>query len=157
MLRHLTDVVRSGASLRQSILRCAGDEGSPLVHVATALAAGRPLAAALRDAMADAPGTGGDADVSSAFCILAVHAEAGGDPLPALRSLAAGLARRRAARDEARALTTQARLGARAMLVLTPAFLVLVGLSDPHGAARWFTDGRTRAALIVGVLLQVLG
>jgi Flp pilus assembly protein TadB len=86
-----------------------------------------------------------------------VHAEAGGDPLPAVRSLVGVLARRAAAREEARALTTHARLGARAILGLTPAFLVLVALTDPHGAARSVTDARTRLAIVCGLALQLVG
>jgi tight adherence protein C len=91
------------------------------------------------------------------MCVLAVHAEAGGDPLPATRALSSRLARRAAARAEARALTTQARLGARALLLLTPAFLLLVVVSDPRGVVRWLTDPRTRAAVVLGLVLQLLG
>jgi len=152
-LNDVADALRSGSSLRQSILSTAA-ERSPFAPVSTALVAGRPLAQAL--AAAYAP-TVDDADLSSALCVLAVHAEAGGDPLPAVRSLVATLARRASARDEARALTTQARLGARAILCLTPAFLALVALSDPRGAARFVTDPRTRAAIGLGLALQALG
>jgi Flp pilus assembly protein TadB len=67
------------------------------------------------------------------------------------------LARRAAAREEAHALTTQARLGARAILLLTPAFLLLVSLSDPRGVMSYVGEPRTRAALIGGLALQSLG
>lgn len=155
-LRDIADGLRAGFSLRQAIERCAGKEGSPLAPAASALAAGRPLVSSLREAAARQV-HGGDADISSAICILAVHAEAGGDPLPATRALADRLARRAAAREETRALTTQARLGARALLLLTPAFLFLVVISDPSGVTRWLAEPRTRAAVFVGVALQGLG
>lgn len=155
-LRDIADGLRAGLSLRQAVQRCAGKEGSPLAPAAAALAAGRPLVSSLRETAARRV-HGGNADLRSALCILAVHAEAGGDPLPAIRALADRLARRVAAREEARALTTQARLGARALLMLTPAFLFLVVVSDPSGVSRWFGQPRTRAAVSVGIALQGLG
>jgi Flp pilus assembly protein TadB len=152
-LQAIVDRLRSGESLRHALMCCAGDQGSPLRPVATALAAGQPLGLALRT-MAT---TCGDADLASVCCVLSVHAEAGGDPTLAVRALADRLARRIAAREEARALTTQARLGARAILLLTPAFLLLVALSDPRGAVSYLTQPQTRAALIAGLLLQGVG
>lgn len=156
-LNDLADALRSGSSLRQAITSSATD-GSPLAPVRSALDAGQPLAEALR-AAAGAPHAprGDGADLASALCVLAVHADAGGDPLPAVRSLVAALSRRAAARAEARALTTQARLGARAILCLTPAFLVFVALADPHGALRSIADPRTRLAIALGLALQGLG
>jgi tight adherence protein C len=153
-LRDIADGLRSGLSLRQAIIRTAGNAGSPLAPAAAALAAGRPIVPSLRAAAAHHQG---DTAISSALCILAVHAEAGGDPLPAVRVLAERLARRKAARAEARALTTQARLGARALLLLTPAFLLLVVASDPRGVVRWLGEPRTRAAVGIGLVLQGLG
>ncbi len=128
--------------------------GSPLAPLAAALAAGQPIVPSLRAAAVQHDG---DADLSSALCVLAVHAEAGGDPLPAVSALAERLSRRKAARAEARALTTQARLGARALLLLTPAFLLLVVATDPRGILRWFAEPRTRAAVVLGLALQGLG
>jgi Flp pilus assembly protein TadB len=153
-LGDIADALRSGSSLRQAILSAAG-EGSPLAPVASVLAQGRPLAQAL--VAAAQPHQLDDTDASSAMCLLAVHAEAGGDPLPAVRSLQSTLARRAAAREQARALTTHARLGARAILCLTPGFLLLVALTDPHGAARFIADPRARAAIVLGLGLQGLG
>jgi Flp pilus assembly protein TadB len=154
-LNDIADALRSGASLRQAIVSTAG-ERSPLAPVAASLVAGQPMVQALRGA-ADALAHATTSDAASALCVLAVHAEAGGDPLPAVRSVVGVVARRDAARDEARALTTHARLGARAILCLTPAFLVLVALTDPHGATRFVTDPRTRLAIVSGLVLQALG
>lgn len=154
MLRELSDGLRSGLSLRQALVRIAGNPGSPLAPAASALAAGRPIVPSLRAAAAH---DDGDADLSSALCILAVHAEAGGDPLPAVKGLGERLARRKAARAEARALTTQARLGSRALLLLTPAFLFLVVVSDPRGVVRWLGEPRSAMAVGTGLFLQGLG
>lgn len=151
-LNAVADALRSGASLRQALGGATREPSSPFHPVATALEAGHPLAPTLHAATA-----GEDADLASACCVLAVHAETGGDPLPACRALADRVARRQASRDEARALTTQARLGARTILLLTPAFLLLVGASDPRGLADWFADPRTRVAIVSGLLLQALG
>ncbi len=161
-LHAIADALRGGESLRSAIERTAGKDGSPLAPVATALAAGRPLVAALRDEAAvtrsaGASRDGVSADLTSALAVLAVHAEAGGDPLPAVRALAARIARRCAARAEARALTTQARLSGRTILLLTPAFLLLVGATDPSGVGSWFGDPRTRLSLGAGLVLQLLG
>jgi tight adherence protein C len=160
-LQAVVDRLRSGESLRQALLRTAQGDGSPFRSVATALADGRPLAHALRDAAAGASrsgrGPGADADLASVYCVLAVHAQAGGDPTLACRALAERLARRLSAREEARALTTQARLGARALLLLTPAFLLLVATSDPRGALSYVAEPRTRLALLAGLFLQGIG
>lgn len=152
-LQRLVDRLRSGESLRQALSRSTQGDGSPFHPVATALAAGRPIVHALRDAA----GGCGEPDLASVLCILAVHAEAGGDPTLACRALAERLARRVSARDEARALTTQARIGARAILLLTPAFLLLVSASDPRGTVAYLVEPRTRLALLGGLVLQVLG
>lgn len=156
----IVDHLRSGTSLRQALLRIAQGDGSPFHPVAAALSAGRPLVPALRDeatALAQRGSSGTDADMAAVYCVLAVHAQAGGDPTPACRALSDRLARRFTAREEARALTTQARLGARAILLLTPAFLLLVSLSDPRGVLAYVGEPQTRAALTVGLALQGLG
>jgi Flp pilus assembly protein TadB len=160
-LNAIVDQLRSGASLRQAFTRIAQGDGSPFHPVASALSAGRPLAHALRDeatlAVTTRGTSGGEADLAGVYCVLAVHAQAGGDPTLACRSLAERLGRRFAAREEARALTTQSRLGARAILLLTPAFLLLVSVSDPRGIASYVGEPRSRSALIAGLLLQALG
>lgn len=152
----VVDGLRSGLSLRQSILRSAGAEGSPpapLAPVADELHAGAPLADVLREAAAATTSS----DLRSALCVLAAHAEAGGDPTPAVSALADRLRRREAARREAKALTTQARLGARVMLLLTPAFWALIAAGDPRGTWRAMTGAGTRTAVTVGVILQLVG
>lgn len=152
-LAAVVDGLRSGLSLRQAVLRTAGMDGSPLAPMAAALGAGRPLAQCLREAAADAE----VADLRAALCVLAAHADTGGDPIPATSALATRLRRRAAARREARALTTQARLGARAMLLLTPGFWVLLVAADPAGTLSSLSQAGTQAAVALGVALQVLG
>jgi Flp pilus assembly protein TadB len=153
-LTDVADALRSGASLRQALVRSAHADGSPFRPVAAALQAGRPLSDVLHVA---AVSTEADPELASACCVLAVHAGAGGDPLPATRALAERAIRRATARDHARSMSTQARLGARAILMLTPAFLLLVGLSDPKGATAWVVDPSTRVVVLVGIALQGLG
>ena len=94
------------------------------------------------------------ADLAAVYCVLAVHAQAGGDPTLACRALADRLARRLGAREEAHALTTQSRLGARAILLLTPAFLLLVSASDPRGAAVIRRGAADARGDVGGLLLQ---
>lgn len=159
-VREIGDALRTGVSLRESLVRAARIEGSPFRDVGRALIAGRPLVPVLteageRAASASLPAVA--ADVRSVLCVLLVHAHTGGDPLPAVAALADDLARRAAAREEAKALTTQARLGARSILLLTPAFIVLVAMADPAGALRWLFVPSTRVAVASGVALQALG
>ena len=143
-LNAISDALRSGASLRQALCGVAGEAPSPFAAIAQALRDGSPLVGTLHVASASAP----DADLAMACCVLAVHAEAGGDPLPACRALVDRIAERQSRKDTTRALTTQARLGARTILLLTPAFLLLVALTDPGGAVRWFADPKTRSAVV---------
>ena len=155
-LGSIIDGLRAGMSLRTAVLRTAGTDGSPLATIAPVLAgldAGRPLGDVLRLAAAPAK----DADLRAALCVLAAHAEAGGDPVPAVSALASRLRRRQAARREARALTTQARLGARAMLLLTPGFWLLLLASDARGTVASLTKSGPRTAVIGGVLFQLVG
>lgn len=151
-LESFADSLRSGASLRHAIAAFAGDPGSPFHTVAAELAAGAPLVPTLH-AGAASP----DLELAAVCCVLAVHAEAGGDPLPACNALAERVAARQASQDEAQALTTQARLGARTMLLLTPGFLLLVAASDPKGAIHWLADPGIRLAVMSGLLLQLFG
>jgi Flp pilus assembly protein TadB len=156
-LNAIADSLRSGASLRQALVRVeegvAGEGPSPFAAIAQALRDGRPLVPTLHAASTGAS----DADLAMACCVLAVHAEAGGDPLPACRALVDRIAERQSRKDETRALTTQSRLGARTILLLTPAFLLLVAITDPGGAVRWFADPNTRSAVVVGLGLQAVG
>jgi tight adherence protein B len=149
----VADTMRGGSSLRTALTEAGRDASSPFHPVHLALEEGGPLVPTLHVAAQD----GDDPDVASACCVLAVHAEAGGDPLPAVRSLADRIAVRQRTRDEARALTTQARLGARTILMLTPVFLLLVGITDPEGAVGLFADPRARSALVAGLVLQAIG
>ena len=152
-LAAVVDGLRSGLSLRHAILRTAGTAGSPLAPLAPALDAGRPLADVLHSAAAHAE----DVDVRCALSVLAAHADAGGDPVPAVSALATRLRRRQAARREARALTTQARLGARAMLLLTPGFWLLLTASDARHTLASLAKPGPRNAVVTGVVLQLLG
>jgi len=149
----VVDGLRSGLSLRHAVLRTAGTDGSPLAPIAPALDAGRPLSDVLRTAAAQVE----DADVRCALSVLAAHADAGGDPVPAVSALATRLRRRQAARREARALTTQARLGARAMLLLTPGFWLLLFSSDARHTLAALSKSGPRTAVVGGVVLQLLG
>lgn len=152
-LDRIADELRSGRGLREAVVRVASKrEGSSLAHLAPALMSGR-LGPTLRRAAASTE----DRDLGSALCVLAVHADAGGDPIPALRALADRLRGRAAARREARALTTQARMGARVILLLTPCFWLLLLAGDPGGTVSTFAHPSTRGAIALGVALQVLG
>ena len=155
-LESIGDRLVAGNSLRQAItFAVVDDDADAFRGVTDALDAGRPIVDALRD-LATAK-RDDDPDLSAACCVLAMHASLGGDPTPACRALANRLLRRDGARAEAKALTTQTRLGARAILLLTPAFLLLVSFTDPRGPVHAIFDPRVRAAVALGLFLQCLG
>jgi tight adherence protein C len=54
-------------------------------------------------------------------------------------------------------LTTQARLGARAMLLLTPGFWLLLVASDARHTLSSLSKSGPRTAIVLGVALQLLG
>lgn len=152
-LRAVRDGLRGRLSLEHAIRHAAEQVGSPLSPLVAKMAAGRPLADVLDDAARATP----EADLSFALVLLSVQARAGGDPAPAVAALEARARRRLAAAREVRSLTTQARLSARAMMLLTPAFLLLLVALDPRGMWQALARPATRSALAAGAGLQVLG
>lgn len=152
-LRLIREGLRSGMSLRQALCSAAGADGSPFAPLAGPLTAGRPLAPTLREASRAA----GTREESASLLVLSVQAEAGGDPLPLLEGLEARLRRRAAAVREARALTVQARMSARALLLLTPGFLLLLALVDPGGTWAMLATGSSAGTVAAGIGLQIAG
>ncbi len=150
-LRALCDELRGGASLRQALERT-GD-GSPLAFLRAPLAAGRALPEVLREAAGEVR----EAALAEALLVLAVQADAGGDPIPAVAAVEARLRRRLLQAREARALTAQARMSARTVLAIGPGFLALLLLLDP--GAMWNVLSRPdgRILLALGFLLQAAG
>lgn len=152
-LQVVREGLAGGLSVRQGILRAGAAPESPLHDVARILAGGSGLDEALRDAARRAS----EPEVAAALTVLRVHLRAGGDPLPALAAARERLRRRSAAARERRALTTQARLSARGILLLAPGFLALLLLADPAGT--WAVLSRPEVAALVGagLGLQLLG
>ncbi|HVL82290.1 MAG TPA: type II secretion system F family protein [Actinomycetota bacterium] len=151
-MRSVREGVRGGLSLGQAISRAAAVDGSPLATLGPQLVSGRPVARVLREAAVASP----DADLAAAMLVLAVQAQAGGDPSPALLAAEERMRERAAAEREASSLTAQARMSARAMLLLSPSFLALMALLDP-ASVRDGLRGPGLVALIAGLCLQALG
>lgn len=152
-LRAVRDGLRARLSLSQAVLRAAGANGSPLAHLVPSLVSGCSLADVLETAAGGVP----EPDLAFSLLVLAVQARVGGDPAPAVASLESRARRRAAAVREARALTTQARLSARALMALTPGFLILLTALDPRGMWESVSRAGPRAALAGGFALQALG
>lgn len=152
-LREVRDGLAGGLSVRRALLRAGSDPASPLHDAARILASGAGLDPALRQAAHRAA----DPEVGASLLVLRVHTRSGGDPLPALAAAEERLRRRAAALRERRALTTQARLSARAILLLAPGFLALLLAVDPGGT--WSVLSRPEVLVLVGLGLglQVLG
>lgn len=152
-LRALRDELRGGRSLRAAVIEAAALPASPFAPLRRQLAAGRPLGPLLRRAATDASSP----IVAAALSVLAVQADAGGDPVPAVYALEERVRARVQADRQARALTASSRLSARAMILLTPGFLGLLVLLDPAGTLRSLSLPATRLAVGGGLVLQVLG
>jgi Flp pilus assembly protein TadB len=151
VLRGLRDGLRAGLSLRQALERAAGRPGSPLAGLD--LEPTRPLVDVLYAAARGCT----DPDLATTLLVLAVQARTGGDPGRCVEALIERSARRTAAAREARALTAQARLSARAMLALTPGFLLLLTALDPRGTWSALTSTPGGPAVALGIALQAAG
>jgi tight adherence protein B len=149
--------LRSGVSLRRALAEAAEPAPPPLGprlrEVVAAVETGVPLGRAL-DAWADA---GADADVSLVATALSLAEETGGPSAQAVDGVAATLRRRLAARDEAMALSTQARLSAVVLAGLPPA-VCLLSLLGGGGTARFLLGTPLGlACLLAGLALDGLG
>jgi len=152
-LSDVRDGLRGRLSLRDAVVRAGRRPGSVLRALVPELASGTPIVAALTRAARTTP----SAELSLALLVLAVSARAGGDPLPSVAAVTERLRRRTAGEREARAITTQARLTARALLLLTPGFAGLVALLDPRGFVHSLGSPAVRIGLGAGIVLQVAG
>jgi Flp pilus assembly protein TadB len=151
-LRVVRDGLRSRLSLREAIERAASHAGSPFAPVGVSLRRGGALVASLRDEASAAPG-----DLACALLLLAVQAETGGDPAPAVDALAERLRDRAGSVREAQSITAQTRLQAHTILLLTPGFLVVLALLDPRGTWTALASPGPRFAVALGLLLQAMG
>ncbi|HVE93022.1 MAG TPA: type II secretion system F family protein [Actinomycetota bacterium] len=151
-IRRVRDGVRGGLSLNQAVRRGADGDGSPLQPVVVRLDSGQPLADALEETAACTAST----EVACCCLVLAVQSRTGGDPIPALASLEERIRNRVSAAREASALSAQARMSSRALLMLTPGFLLVLALVDPVGMRRALA-GPGKLAMGAGLVLQMLG
>lgn len=149
--------LRSGQSLATA-LRTAGRELdrelTPSFSVALGpLDHGRPVGAACRDWAARAPSAGREMFAA----VVELTAQLGGHAAPAFDALAAALRARAAARREAVALSTQARLSAVIIGVLPLVLGAAVLAADPATARAATAPGASRAGIAAGVACQVIG
>lgn len=153
LMRAVRDGLRGGLSLRVATQRAVEQAGQQHVlgDLAADLLSGKPAAAAFELAASSASET----DVAFALVVLSVHARAGGDPAPAVAAVEARLRTRVKAARQARSLTAQARVSARALLVITPGFLGLFALLDPAGTWRAVSAPGARFAVLLGFMLQL--
>lgn len=124
-----------------------------LAGVATAVERGMSLRAAV-DRWAMAADADGPRLVAAA---VAVHADAGGDPGPALTGVADTLRERRALRREIRALSSQARMSAAVIGGAPLAFAVVAAGTDRATAAFLVTTPLGLGCLLVGLGLELVG
>lgn len=149
--------LRSGGSLRYALADAAGPTPEPLGghlrDLVASVEAGAPLTAALDTWAQACP----DSDVPLAAAALSLAEETGGPSAQAVDGVAATLRRRLAGRDEAVALSAQARLSAVVLVALPPAVCLLT-LAGGGGPARFLLGSPAGALCLVGGLaLDLLG
>ena len=149
--------LRAGRSVGRAIDEIAATSppplGAELASVASAIAAGAPLEAALA-AWAEPEPT---PDLLLATTALGLGARAGGEVGRACDRVAATLRERRELRAEARALATQARASAGVLTIAPLAFAALVSAIDPGVVGFLLTDPAGLACLAVGLALDGIG
>lgn len=149
--------LRSGASLRQALAEAAaatpGPLGADLSSVARATDRGATVVAAL-EGWAEHQPTPGVRLVVSALCL---GAETGGAPARAVDGVAATLRQRLAARAEARALATQARVSAAVLAAAPVAFTAVVSVADARTSSFLFRTGAGLVCLAGGLTLDAVG
>lgn len=152
-LRTVRDALAAGCSLAQALRRAGEVAGSPFAAVIRELDAGLPLDTVLEREARSAPSP----ELAFTLLLLSVQARTGGDPAPAIAALTDRIRSRLAAAREARTLTTQSRMSARALLLLTPGFLCMLFALDPAGTVPSLVQPGSRLALATGLALQVAG
>ena len=149
--------LRSGASLRQAVAEAGeatpGPLGDDVVQVATAVDRGATLVASLEDWARRRP-VGGVRLLVAALCL---GAETGGARAQAIDGVAATLRQRLAARSEARALATQARVSATVIALSPLAFCAVASATDARTSTFLLRTPLGLTFLAAGLALDAAG
>lgn len=156
-MESIARALRSGASLRQALAEAGremnGTLGEDIRRVVLEVEEGAELVRALEEWAARRPLVG----VRLVVAALSLGAETGGARAQAVDGLAATLRQSLAARAEARALATQARLSAWVMALAPVAFCAIASVVDARTAAFLFTTGPGLGCVAAGLALDTVG
>jgi tight adherence protein B len=155
-VRAMSSSLRAGMSMAQAIGYAEGESRPPLrpslEAMSRSLELGQPF-----DEVLDAWSRRVDTDDARLVTgILRLHRRSGGDLPAVLDQVAATLRERQAAAGEVRALTAQARLSGTILGVLPVGFFAFLWLTSRQQIEGAFHAPAGIAALVVGVLLEVL-
>jgi tight adherence protein B len=151
-LERVASSIRSGQSMRSSVIDTARHAERPLAAELEPLADALDNGASLDDALAhwaSAPRSG--AEVRLAAAALQLGARAGGEVARAVDAVASTLRERREVRGETVALATQARMSALLLVVAPLGFAGLVSTIEP-GAVQFLLGTPVGLACLVGGL-----
>lgn len=150
--------LRAGASFAAALPQALAGHPAVLSGLRVALQRGAPVVDATARAAAEVarhhPSDATDALVLQA--LRAAHA-AGGNGVDALDRAAAVLRERRAWRNERRAQSAQARLSARLLTVLPPAFAIWGLVADPRVRATYAASPLPAVCVVCGLTLNLVG
>jgi tight adherence protein B len=156
--RALEDVaaeLRAGGTVPTAIQRLAEGEG-PVVADLRRIRARQALGMAFADALSRWPSEHDAPGVRASAGALTVAAELGGRAAGALDGLAASLRHRLEVADEARALSSQARLSAVVVAAAPVGYLAFTSAVDRSSASALTSTGLGRVCLVVGLALDAL-
>ncbi|MBW3536176.1 MAG: type II secretion system F family protein [Actinobacteria bacterium] len=156
VLDSIARALRSGASLLQALDEAAAERGplqAELRRVVSEAERGAGVTAAL-DAWADRQPTGAIRLAAAALCL---GAEMGGANARTVEGVASTVRQRLAVVNEARALTSQARVSAQVIALAPVAFCAVAAATDPDVARMLFTTPVGWAMLAGGLALDVIG
>lgn len=156
-LQMVSNALRSGFALSQSIEMAADQLTTPISDELHHVLRDSSLGAKMDDALVDMARRAGSYDLDMAVSAILVQRSTGGNLAEVLDRVAETMRERERVRGEIHSLTSQQRLTG-LVLAVYPVVLALLftALAPDHMSILW-TDPVGRAALAVGVALQILG
>jgi len=148
--------LRAGLSLTRAIAFTAQEAEPPLAPSLAAVAARSELGVPLERALADWAADAGSPDARLLAGVLDLHRRTGGELPAVLDGVAATLRERRAAAQEVRALTAQARLSGAILGLLPIGFFLFLSVTAREDIAAAFQSSAGIAAMVLGATMQGL-
>ena len=149
--------LRAGRSLATSVSAAASEMREPLAAELRPMLLRVDAGVGLRESLAAAKAAASNGPLSTALAALSIANEAGGAQAMVLDALASSLRSRAVAGRELRGLATPVRLSATLIGLAPPTVFGAVVAIDPVTASQAYASSAGRAAVAVGVVLDVVG